>query len=53
MKRIHIKALIGTILMIWFLVGCSKVLNEEPRSIFTPGYFKSTNGVMGGLTAMY
>lgn len=35
------------------LAGCSKILEETPRSIFTPDYFKTTNGVMGGLTALY
>lgn len=26
------------------------ILDEQPRSIFTPDYFKSEQGVMGGLT---
>ncbi len=33
--------------------GCKKVLNEQPRSSFTPEYFKTVQGVNGGLTAMY
>jgi starch-binding outer membrane protein, SusD/RagB family len=53
MKRIHIKTLIGTALMTSFLMGCSDVLDETPRSTYTPEYFKTTNGVMGGLTGMY
>ena len=28
-------------------------MDETPRSIYTPGYFKTEKGVMGGLTAMY
>lgn len=35
------------------LAGCSKVLDEQPRSVFTPEYFKTEQGVVGGLTAMY
>ncbi|MCD8739274.1 RagB/SusD family nutrient uptake outer membrane protein [Mucilaginibacter roseus] len=35
------------------LAGCSKVLDEQPRSVFTPEYFKTEQGVIGGLTAMY
>jgi hypothetical protein len=33
--------------------GCSDILNEEPRSIYEPGYFKTEKGVKGGLTSMY
>lgn len=36
-----------------FLGGCSDILEEQPRSIYEPGYFKTEKGVMGGLTAMY
>ncbi len=53
MKRIHIKSYIGTALLTLFLVGCSDILEEQPRSIYTPGFFKTEKGVMGGLTAMY
>lgn len=53
MKRIHINIYAGAVLLALFLAGCSKVLEEEPRSIYTPDYFKTTNGVMGGLTSLY
>lgn len=53
MKRINIKSYIGIALLTWFLVGCSDILEEQPRSIYTPGFFKTEKGVMGGLTAMY
>lgn len=36
-----------------FLVACSKILDEQPRSIFEPGYFKTEAGVNGGLTSLY
>ncbi|MRX68340.1 RagB/SusD family nutrient uptake outer membrane protein [Flavobacterium resistens] len=36
-----------------FLGACSNVLEEEPRSIYTPEYFKTEKGVVGGLTSMY
>lgn len=36
-----------------FLVGCSDILEENPRSIFTPEYFKTSAGVNGGITALY
>ncbi len=53
MKRIHIKSIIGATVLSLFMVACSDLLEEKPRSIFTPDYFKTEKGVMGGLTSMY
>lgn len=53
MKRIHIKTCVGAALLSLFLVGCSDLLKETPRSTFTPEYFKTQAGVMGGVTYMY
>jgi hypothetical protein len=53
MKSMHIKTLAGTAVLSLFLMGCSNILDEQPRAIFTPDYFKTSNGVMGGLTSMY
>ena len=53
MKRINIKILLGTALLALLMMGCSGLLKEQPRSIYTPGYFKTQNGVMGGVTALY
>ncbi len=53
MKLIHIKAFAGTVLLSLFIAGCSNILDEQPRTIYTPEYFKTSNGVMGGLTYMY
>jgi hypothetical protein len=53
MKRINIKTFVGTALMTLFMVSCSDVLVEQPRSIYEPGFFKTEKGVMGGLTSMY
>jgi len=33
--------------------GCSDILEEEPRSIYEPGYFQTERGVSGGLTSLY
>lgn len=35
------------------LVSCNFVLEETPRSVFTPDYFSTPLGVEGGLTALY
>jgi hypothetical protein len=53
MKRIHKKTLIGIAMMALCLMQCTKILEEQPRSIYEPGFFKTEKGVMGGLTAMY
>lgn len=53
MKRIRINSIMGAALLVVSFAGCSKVLDENPRSVFTPEYFKTEKGVNGGLTAMY
>ena len=53
MKSIKIKAVLGTIIIALFLGACEDILNETPRSIYTPEYFKTEKGVMGGVTSMY
>ncbi len=53
MKHLNTKTVIGTVLLTVFLVGCSDILEEQPRSLFEPGYFKTEKGVNGGLTALY
>ena len=34
-------------------MSCSKVLDEQPRTFFEPGFFQTEAGVEGGLTALY
>jgi len=53
MKHINIKTIIGTTMLTLFLVACSDILDEQPRSIFEPGFFKTEQGVNGGLTSLY
>lgn len=52
MKRYSIKT-IGACLLTLFLTGCTDLLDEKPRSIYTPDYFKTEKGVIGGVTSMY
>src|SRR6478672_10113359 len=33
--------------------GCKKILDEEPRSIYTPEFFKTEKGILGGITSQY
>jgi hypothetical protein len=53
MKQKLIKTIIGTALLMLFLVACTDILDEQPRSIFEPGFFKTEQGVNGGLTSLY
>ncbi len=54
MKLINIKTIIGVLMMTVFLMACSDdILEETPRGTYTPEYFSTENGVMGGLTSMY
>ena len=53
MKNFSIRKYFGTALISLFLIGCSDVLEEEPRSIFEPGFFKTEKGVHGGLNSLY
>jgi starch-binding outer membrane protein, SusD/RagB family len=53
MKRINQFIMALTPLLVLFLAGCSKLLEEKPRSIFTPDFFKTERGVLGGITSQY
>jgi starch-binding outer membrane protein, SusD/RagB family len=53
MKRIQIKIFIGSALILVLAAGCSKILKEEPRSIYTPEFFKTEKGIQGGITSLY
>ncbi len=53
MKLLHIKGLTAGALMTLFLMACSDILDETPRSDYTPDYFTTEEGVMGGLTSLY
>ncbi|WP_100614351.1 RagB/SusD family nutrient uptake outer membrane protein [Confluentibacter citreus] len=55
MKRFKIKLITITMLALTLLIGsCTKdILVENPRSVYTPEFFKTELGVQGGLTALY
>jgi hypothetical protein len=55
MKRSYIKTFTrgAIVLLTVFSAGCSKILKEEPRSIYVPGFFQTEKGVEGGLTSLY
>lgn len=42
------------VIMLQFLmVSCTDILNEQPRSFYEPGFFKTEKGIHGGITSMY
>lgn len=54
MKTIQLKTFIAaTVFMSLTVTSCSDVLDEQPRATFTPEYFKTEQGVKGGLTSLY
>jgi starch-binding outer membrane protein, SusD/RagB family len=53
MKNIQIKSAIVLTLFLTVFSGCKKILEEQPRSIYTPEFFKTERGVLGGITSMY
>jgi len=53
MKNLIIKSVIVSVLLVAVFSGCKKILEEKPRSIYTPEFFKTQTGVQGGITSMY
>jgi hypothetical protein len=53
MKSIQIKSLTIIALSALLFSGCKKILEEQPRSIYEPGFFKTEKGVLGGITSQY
>ncbi|WP_338357409.1 RagB/SusD family nutrient uptake outer membrane protein [Yeosuana marina] len=55
MKNLKTKIISIAILSVILLVGsCTNdILEEKPRSVFTPEFFKTELGVEGGITALY
>lgn len=50
---LNIKAAASTLIIGLALSGCGDILDETPRSTFTPEFFKTEQGVEGGITALY
>lgn len=54
MKYINYKkTLIAVVVLCMLSPSCKKILDEQPRSIYEPGFFQTERGVLGGLTSMY
>lgn len=53
MKKYRFKIVLCLAFTILTLSNCSDILEEQPRSIYEPGFFQTEKGVYGGLTSMY
>ncbi len=53
MKHIQMKFTFIATLFMLLLSGCTKILDEQPRSFYEPGFFKTEKGVLGGITSQY
>lgn len=52
MKTKHL-AIWGWGIAALLLTACSDVLDEQPRTIYEPGFFKTDKGIDGGLASLY
>ncbi|WP_312389202.1 RagB/SusD family nutrient uptake outer membrane protein [Chryseobacterium sp.] len=53
MKKFRINTAAKILLCTVVLSSCSDLLEEEPRGTYTPEYFGTESGVLGGITSMY
>lgn len=54
MKNINFKNILGTVVLALLTVSCSNsILDETPRTDYTPDFFKTEEGIQGGLTSLY
>ncbi|MBO9204306.1 MULTISPECIES: RagB/SusD family nutrient uptake outer membrane protein [Niastella] len=53
MNHLLIKSLTVSACAMLLFTRCKKVLDEEPRSIYTPEFFKTEKGVQGGISSQY
>lgn len=53
MKHIQIKFVFLIAVFTLLSSGCKKILEEQPRSIYEPGFFQTEKGVQGGITSQY
>ena len=51
--KLIIKSFLAAVLLLSSGSGCKKILDEEPRSIYTPEFFKTQKGILGGITSQY
>ena len=53
MKQSYMKSFVLAATFVVASTSCQKILDEEPRSIYTPEFFKTEKGILGGITSQY
>ena len=53
MKIFNKNLIIAVTTVLILFMGCSKILDETARDRFSPDFFKTPQGIKGGLTALY
>lgn len=53
MKNRNITNILKVAVFAFLLTGCSDLLDENPRKEFTPEFFETKDGVIGGVNGMY
>ncbi|GAB6119869.1 RagB/SusD family nutrient uptake outer membrane protein [Dysgonomonas termitidis] len=43
----------GAVALFLAMASCSDILDEQPRNIYEPGFYKTEKGIEGGLTGLY
>ncbi|MFD2034785.1 RagB/SusD family nutrient uptake outer membrane protein [Belliella marina] len=51
--QLYLKTIKVFLLTGLLFVSCTDILEEQPRSIFEPGFFQTEEGILGGITSMY
>lgn len=53
MKYNPLKYCVILVAILLAATGCKKLLREEPRTFFAPGFFTTADGVQGGIAGIY
>ncbi|RZF59287.1 RagB/SusD family nutrient uptake outer membrane protein [Sphingobacterium corticibacterium] len=53
MKNKHKIFCAGVLAVMSVITSCTKILEEQPRSLYDPNFFESERGIMGGVTSQY
>jgi len=53
MKQINKIFLIFCAAVLFTATGCKKILEEQPRASIDPSYFKTPEGIQGGIAGIY
>jgi starch-binding outer membrane protein, SusD/RagB family len=53
MQKLNKISTVTVLATLFLTLGCNDILEETPRDRFEPGFFKTEEGIVGGLTGLY